>query len=155
MAGDVETEIEHELQHVEDAFGVMQKISTLVANGQSDLNQNSAHCDIPEVALGKCRLECFHNTSDYDSGKALVLKESGDRSTGNSSSSHGLDLAQDDGSKKLELDKNLPPIKTRREGQLREHSPSDLSPPSPKRLRQGSKEGQDQWNGLWSAEGMP
>lgn len=134
----------------------MQTKITLVASGQSELNQNLAHSqqdDVPEDALGRCRLECLQNILDCDSGKALVLNGSREMVIGNSSASHGLDLVQDEGSKNLELDKSLPPIKTRREGQAREHSPSDLSPPSPKRLRQGSRESQDQWNGLWSVEG--
>lgn len=136
-----------DVQHVE----AMTKKTTVVTSGQSENLPQSE--DVPEDALGRCRLECLQNTSDCNSGKALGLDGSSQMVIGNSSSSHAPDLAQDEGSKSLELDKSLPPIKTRQEGQAREHSPSDLSPPSPKRLRQGSREGQDQWNGVWSAEG--
>jgi hypothetical protein len=50
------------------------------------------------------------------------------------------------------IDKTLPPIKTRRDNdESRECSPSDLSPPSPKRMRQGSKERtEDRLKNLWN-----
>lgn len=155
---DVSEEIkgEREPQHVEDTCGVMQTEPTLAASVPNMTNQNSSHSldDVPEDALGRCKLECSQYTVDLDSGKAAVLNQSVESIAGDASSSHGLDV-QDEGSKNLELDKTLPPIKTRREGDLREHSPSDLTPPSPKRLRQGTKETQEKWNGLWNAEGKP
>ncbi|KAI5073284.1 hypothetical protein GOP47_0011297 [Adiantum capillus-veneris] len=147
---------EHELQHVEDPCGVMQTESKLAASVLVDSSQGQSHKldDVPEDALGRCRLECSPRAVDFDPGKAPELNESVESLAGNPRSSHGLEM-QDEGSKKLELDKTLPPIRTRREGDPREHSPSDLTPPSPKRLRQGSKESQEKWNGLWNTEGKP
>ncbi|MCO5589295.1 hypothetical protein L7F22_043261 [Adiantum nelumboides] len=147
---------EHERQHKGDTCGVMQVESTLATSVQVDSNQDLSHNlnDVPEEALGRCRLECSPQTADFNSGKALVLNESVESLAGNSSASHGSEI-QDQDSKELELDKNLPPIKTRREGDPREHSPSDLTPPSPKRLRQGSKESKEKWNGLWNTEEKP
>ncbi|MCO5607103.1 hypothetical protein L7F22_061295 [Adiantum nelumboides] len=141
-----ENKSEHECQHKGDTCGVMQVESTLAASVQLD--------KVPEDALGRCRLECSPQIVDLNSGKAPVLNESVESFAGNSSSSHGSEM-QDQDSKELELDKNLPPIKTRREGDPREHSPSDLTPPSPKRLRQGSKESKEKWNGLWNTEEKP
>lgn len=151
-----DTELEHENEHVEDDCCDLQKKSTMPASGQSDLNPKSAESEdegpVDPLLMG--RFECVQNKAECDSGQAPVRNGSLEKLVGSSSSSNGIDLAQDkDGSKEWGLDKNLPPIKTRREGQLCDYSPSDLSPPSPKRMRQGSQEREDQWNGLWSAEG--
>ncbi|KAH7447169.1 hypothetical protein KP509_01G095100 [Ceratopteris richardii] len=149
LAGDGEIKGEQKTHHDGGTCVVVEKYLTDAPSVPLYLDQNSSDREldeVPEDALGKCRLECLQHTTNPVFGKAQMSNGSFERSPSNLISRQLVDPVYDEGCKDLELDKNLPPIKTRRDGDPREHSPSDLSPPSPKRLRQGYKENEEKWN---------
>lgn len=124
------------------------------ASGNSELESKSPECesDGRDDLLVSANFKASQIGAECEQSQVLMLSKTLEKLV-DSSSCSGLEPAQlEDCPQEWKIDKSLPPIKVRREGQSRDSSSSDLSPPSPKRMRQGSQERGDQWLGFWNPD---